>query len=456
MDIQPIDNMNNLQDDQASRPRDHSARSANTAPQPFESNLNQEEAPAYRDNAGGDIQMNDQPRLTPASAAALSQSRWATEEDQAPRRNRPPVLPRINRRRRDGRAGNNAPNTAALSTSANWNLEARGYLTYDSRRAMAIRNENMNAAQNSAISLGTNTIRATTTGPQSLMDVLDHMSSMAPLIVQPTDTARVSFQIDHRRQHIRSANEPLSQAAHVRRHIALRAAQRRVQPDLQPQAQQLVPRHPTVLPREHNAREQHPPPQLQPRLLVCANCDIVGHALRDCVTHWTPAGDIPGCYRCNRMNHTIDTCRIQPPIDDATRYNLEVVNRVGRPPLRSTRGWNQLAIAMNHSIPGPISRMKMISLPPTHFNRWDYNISAQKQKNKLVLDPATRDLDHIHVLPDQGYVPERHPNNMRGSNQTDNQPENVYRATPAQGHVTDDHDADDDMEQDIMMMFEEE
>ncbi|KAI2770203.1 hypothetical protein F4815DRAFT_450610 [Daldinia loculata] len=440
MDTRPINNTHNLQHDTASRPGEPSASSANTAPQPLESTLNPELAPANHNDINGDVQMNDWPRLASAAAAALVQSRWATE-DEHPENNQHRFVSRANRRPRDGGSGNNAPaarnrararsrsprrhgedqiirlrdnprpaNAAARTTSVNWNLEPEGYLTHNSRGTMAIKDENMDAVQNSAISLNTNTIRASTTGSERFINITDRMSTIAPLLVRPEDTVRLVFQIDRRRQHIRSANPSRSQEANMRHNISRQgAAPRRVQPDFQPQVQRAPrehnarPQQPPAEPEELPAEVQHPPPQLQPRVLVCANCGIEGHALRDCVTHWTPAGDIPGCYRCNDISHTIDSCPVQPPYDDAMKYQIEVIDRSGRPPLRSARGWNQVAVAMNYRGPGPISKEYMKGLYLTHFNTWDYGLSSMQQWDLLIKDPATVSLEQIKNLPNQGY-----------------------------------------------------
>ncbi|KAI1808730.1 hypothetical protein F4811DRAFT_569507 [Daldinia bambusicola] len=109
-------------------------------------------------------------------------------------------------------------------------------------------------------------------------------------------------------------------------------------------------------------------------------------------------GDIDGCYRCNSLIHTIDNCPVQPPYDDFTTYHYEVVNRVGRPPLRSARGWNQLAVAMNHQTPGPISRERTATVDPAHFHQWNYAMSAAEQQDLLIATSYRG----IHVLRDSG------------------------------------------------------
>ncbi|OTB03429.1 hypothetical protein M426DRAFT_263204 [Hypoxylon sp. CI-4A] len=167
----------------------------------------------------------------------------------------------------------------------------------------------------------------------------------------------------------------------------------------------------------------------QQHALVCGYCEQPGHEIRTCVRKWTPSGDIPGCYRCNRLSHTIDTCRIEPRLGDDARYDFEVRGRSGQPPLRSTRGWNQLAIAANHQTAGPISRERMITVPPGHFSRWDYTRDKREQLNLLILDPATENLDKIRVLPDQGYrAPTSARPNMRGRNVIDNRAANQAAA----------------------------
>ncbi|KAI1646961.1 uncharacterized protein F4817DRAFT_316363 [Daldinia loculata] len=154
---------------------------------------------------------------------------------------------------------------------------------------------------------------------------------------------------------------------------------------------------------DHVSQEipQHP---IQPSGVICANCNKSGHTVRDCVTNWSPAGDIPGCYRCNDISHTIDSCLVQPRYNDATRYQIEVVNRAGRPPLRSIRGWNQLAVAMNHQGPGPIGKQFMTKLLSTHFDRWNYELSGIQQFDLLVNDSASSGLEQIKILPNQGYL----------------------------------------------------
>ncbi|KAI0851683.1 hypothetical protein F5Y00DRAFT_274592 [Daldinia vernicosa] len=440
----------------ASRPGEPSASPANSASQPLENTLNQEIAPADQNDVDGNIQMNDEPRHAPASRINIEKYL---------------IAPQANRRRRDGGSGNNPPavsnpartrsrspppgrredqnirmrdnsrssNDAGQTAGFNWNPEVRGYLTYDDRGNLVPVDENMNLIENSTVWLDSSNFATNVKGPQAMKDYLRHMDTHP--LSRPEYTVKIEFHRVRGHQHIRSVNPSMSQEASMGRDIDRQGtAPARAQSTAPPQAPRRVPQHPAVLPptvrpaprepvalpraprrvpREPDPRPQEPPvdskeppaeaqyPPLQPRVLVCANCGAEGHNLRDCVTHWTPSGDIPGCYRCNSMDHTIDTCQIQPPIDDAARYIIEVVNRAGRPPLRSTRGWNELAVAMNHRVAGPISRMRMISLSPAHFNQWDYSIPAQQQEDKLVLDPATGNLEQIRALPDQGYVPPR-------------------------------------------------
>ncbi|KAI1770591.1 hypothetical protein F4818DRAFT_446006 [Hypoxylon cercidicola] len=137
---------------------------------------------------------------------------------------------------------------------------------------------------------------------------------------------------------------------------------------------------------------------------VCANCNRMGHTLSQCVTNWSPAGDIPGCYRCNTLSHIIDTCHL-PPYSDRMRFEIEVLQRRGLPPLRSTRGWNQLAVLFHLHTGGPISRRGVLRLDRRHFDSWNYNLSVAEQGHLLVLDPDTANMGAISVVADQGYRP---------------------------------------------------
>ncbi|KAI0383492.1 hypothetical protein F5Y04DRAFT_278669 [Hypomontagnella monticulosa] len=162
-----------------------------------------------------------------------------------------------------------------------------------------------------------------------------------------------------------------------------------------------------------------------PQVTICANCGLKGHCNRACVTALYPHGDIQGCYRCNDRSHIIDDCTMQPPLTDRDRYQIEVVERVGLPPLRSRQGWERLAIAMKHNWAGPISRQMMATLQGDAFRRdtlrrWNYNLPPALQAVSLVYDPATADLEHIRSLPSQGYVELR--NNTRGLSQICNRP----------------------------------
>ncbi|KAI0117628.1 hypothetical protein F4776DRAFT_673111 [Hypoxylon sp. NC0597] len=168
------------------------------------------------------------------------------------------------------------------------------------------------------------------------------------------------------------------------------------------------------------AQRRRPPPAPEPE--YCGNCDLPGHTLGACVTHWTGSGDINGCYRCNRYDHMIDDCSLLPRTPDSVRFQTEVVNRAGRPPLRSRRGWNELAIAHGYDGLGPISRQGMIMVPRTHFNNWNYALSAEEQSNLLVRDEATQGLAAIRTLEDQRFQPPVHPFDMRSRSKIDNRP----------------------------------
>ncbi|KAI1138007.1 hypothetical protein F5Y05DRAFT_384846 [Hypoxylon sp. FL0543] len=169
------------------------------------------------------------------------------------------------------------------------------------------------------------------------------------------------------------------------------------------------------------------------RSLICANCGQKDHELRQCVSIWSEAGDIDGCYRCNKIDHIIDDCPQLPRIRDLARYEAEVLGRAGRPPIRSRRGWNELAVTMSHIGPGPISRQAMAGLPRTHFQKWNYLLPWQEQRELLVPDAATANLDAIRVLEDQAYKRPSHPNDMRGRNRIDNRaPQQRNGPPPAQ------------------------
>ncbi|XXH03228.1 hypothetical protein Hte_009626 [Hypoxylon texense] len=137
---------------------------------------------------------------------------------------------------------------------------------------------------------------------------------------------------------------------------------------------------------------------------TCANCHGIDHVLRECVTNWSPEGDIPGCYRCNTLDHIIDTCPL-PRYSAEKAFDIEVYGRSGLPPLRSFRGWNKLALEFNLDCDGPISRQMMVRISRHAFDSWDYNASLDEQEHLLLTDPATASLQRIRDLPDQGYQP---------------------------------------------------
>ncbi|KAI0155454.1 hypothetical protein GGR52DRAFT_587181 [Hypoxylon sp. FL1284] len=145
--------------------------------------------------------------------------------------------------------------------------------------------------------------------------------------------------------------------------------------------------------------------------VCCGNCQRPGHVIAQCVTNWSDSGDIPGCYRCNRLDHIIDDCKAMPPYTDFSRYYFEITLRVGRPPLRSRRGWNELVnrYGLRHGTDGhgnaygPCSRQVILVVHSNHFDDWDYEAMPNEQRHLLVLDPATATADAIRLLPDQGY-----------------------------------------------------
>ncbi|OTA97679.1 hypothetical protein M434DRAFT_26409 [Hypoxylon sp. CO27-5] len=146
-----------------------------------------------------------------------------------------------------------------------------------------------------------------------------------------------------------------------------------------------------------------------PALSDCANYGQRGHCLGDYLTTWSLSGDVNGCYLCNSIDHTIDDCPEHPNVQDSTRYEYEVVRRSGRPPLRSRRGWNELAVRMEQDAPGPINRQRMIMVQRQQFVGWDYRRPSTEQEHLLLIDPATENLEAIRVLEDQGYRSLRRP-----------------------------------------------
>ncbi|KAK8007924.1 hypothetical protein PG989_001914 [Apiospora arundinis] len=124
-----------------------------------------------------------------------------------------------------------------------------------------------------------------------------------------------------------------------------------------------------------SVRNNHPP-QRPPRTIdneipnrqisICANCRQLDQTLAQCVSPISRSGDIPGCYRCNTLNHAVDDCKMEP-LSDRERWQSEVRDHAGMPPLRSLEA-------------GP--RMLELELTP---NR----------------KPMT--VEEVRQLPDQGY-----------------------------------------------------
>ncbi|KAK6952837.1 hypothetical protein Daesc_005131 [Daldinia eschscholtzii] len=451
---------NNLQNNMASRSEASSANSATPALQnPQSASQPSGNAP---DRAGAaasqsvtvannaDVAMPDAPRAAPPRTDGLAQSRWAAAPNQPQgrpqqERQRPqPPAQNQNQHRGRGNQGNRAEplfnpfrprprpgpghpqlrnNERRVETdplpqlTLNPGQDAELMVDQNGQMSLAERTQGQEQVENELRRLSSNTFAAAVTG-QTFGQLLESLQSVSPMLLQADDRALLLLQINRRRRFRRENHAARSAEARVSDRLAP-YTRPLLAGETQPGRNTRAGRGPQGV-QPNPPAFQDPPPGSQSLGLYCPNCQSAGHVLRDCVSRWTSSGDIPGCYRCNSLSHCIDDCNVQPPYDAATRYHHEVVNRIGRPPLRSTRGWNQLAVVMNHQAAGPISRQRMGTVPITQFRQWDYNRPAEEQENILILDPATSDLEHIRNLPDQGYVQRRYRNDMRGRNQIDN------------------------------------
>lgn len=126
------------------------------------------------------------------------------------------------------------------------------------------------------------------------------------------------------------------------------------------------------------------------------------HTLVQCV--WpTPRGDIPGCPRCNTMDHHLDICPVpaQNHFTDAAAKNewwsCLIGNRGGRPPFRTTRSWPTIAVE-NGTIPGggfPVSKAFAREQHRTNrqqFVRYLEGGVSNDQPGRFLDDPATATL----------------------------------------------------------------
>ncbi|KAI1773869.1 hypothetical protein F4818DRAFT_452834 [Hypoxylon cercidicola] len=242
--------------------------------------------------------------------------------------------------------------------------------------------------RNEVRQINNNLVLASVDGPQAFTETTARMGSM----FNPTDRINLLVYADRRPEARRRERRAISRQNRLRDPLAITGSLSNSRRPIMRE-----PSRSQQLAQAASARASQPS---QPR---CANCHRTGHLLHQCVTNWDVSGDIPGCYRCNLLNHTIDECAVQPPIDDENRYYFEVTLRAGLPPLRSTRGWNQLAIEYGMTTMGPISRQRMIRVPYNHFDTWNYEIDAESQSHLLIQDEATADEERVKVLADQGY-----------------------------------------------------
>lgn len=347
--------------------------------------------------------VNQPSRLTSASAAALAQSRWANGNQQAGQ-NRPQA-PSQPRRRAPPASGPSAQQLLNLSSNRSSGVE-KAHVTWDPSAPAnlscgngepTLSGEGRTPIDVEIRRLNEGTLVGHLRGTANLSAALSDVPTMTAL--SPSDEKYLLIL-----QHGRSREQRRMEARERFRRIRSATSS----------AAGMIPRQPQP------QRRRTPPPQ--PAAQPCGNCGLLGHSLAQCVTNWSLAGDIVGCYRCNTVDHIIDDCVRFPHTTDCLRFQVEVIGRAGRPPLRSRRGWNEVATARCFRGFGPISRQRMITLPRTHFDAWDYGLPTTDQTHLLVVDELTEDRAAIQAVENQGYQPPSQPTDMRGRNRVDNQP----------------------------------
>ncbi|KAI4863150.1 hypothetical protein F4820DRAFT_471852 [Hypoxylon rubiginosum] len=350
--------------------------------------------PSPSTNANNAAPQTEQPHqgLTPSAAEALSRSQWSNANEAPVTGNQPP--------------GGSSQRPAASASTSNQQHGRGDVIQFRPERTtiplvrwgnqptdlfrdgnrFRFRNPNGRELNNEMRIINDNTTLGTLNGPRAWAETTSRMTSMfgeqdqIHLLVYRDDRA-AQRQLEYEES---------------------RNWRRRFDPLERPGARRQAQLH-SAGAHDPNRRSRPANAPQRPRRVRCGNCGGVGHQIARCVWPSDPAGDIPGCYRCNRRGHTIDNCALQPPMDDQGRYTFEITNRMGLPPLRSTRGWNELAIQYGMLSQGPISRQMMLRLDPNHFESWDYEKKAEEQSILLVQDEATANLDRVRQLPDQGY-----------------------------------------------------
>ncbi|XXH03235.1 hypothetical protein Hte_009633 [Hypoxylon texense] len=340
--------------------------------------------------------------LTPAAREALNQSMWSTS-----RRNRVPsgrlrdssmpsgIRPRQQNQGVTVQMGTVAPRdrqgteVAFTYGMASFRLQASGEINPE--------DENFRPLHNEVRQINANTAAGSVQGRAASRHAFRQVTES----VRNSDNVEFLVHVSRRREDRRLEYESQRRR---RRHLEVSRGPSTRNRNRRRQAQlsQPAPASASFSARVEELSSEPLPPQV-PFNNYCANCGRSDHVLLDCVEKWSPSGDIPGCYRCNTLRHTIDTCNQTPPYTDESRYHAEVVQRVGKPPLRSTQGWNKLAIQFGHDTPGPISRIRMQRVHPNHFRDWDYSRPASEQAHLLIQDPATENLQAVEVLPSQAY-----------------------------------------------------
>ncbi|KAI1405814.1 hypothetical protein F4819DRAFT_482263 [Hypoxylon fuscum] len=298
----------------------------------------------------------------------------------------------------------------SASNGVTWNA-IPGNLLVSNQNGLTIANDHREPVYNQLVNMPNNTMGIATIGPESYREAVNHIAAMAPAV---STNQRVSIIMQFHGDEAGGSEEQIrmdhSGAVPDNARASLENNRRhRPAPESSQATNRSTPESSRATNKPESAIRENivmpPPSRANARSNQrCGNCHKHGHVLRECVGPWSPSGDIPGCYRCNVLSHTIDQCPTQPPYKETTRYFNEVHHRVGLPPLRSEYGWNFLAIDGNHKGQGPISRETMKRVPATHFENWDYRLPASEQENLLVKDPATANLDQIKALPNQGYV----------------------------------------------------
>ncbi|KAI0020930.1 hypothetical protein F4780DRAFT_740500 [Xylariomycetidae sp. FL0641] len=83
--------------------------------------------------------------------------------------------------------------------------------------------------------------------------------------------------------------------------------------------------------------------------VACGNCKKFGHTLQHCVWPYDKKnGDIPGCPRCNTMDHEFDHCHasVGQMLTINEIFKTLVLDRAGKCPIRSNWPWIEAVLAL--------------------------------------------------------------------------------------------------------------